>query len=97
MKQSTLETLAPLLDVLRSYSMLEEVRPTAFYLNNKDFIHFHEGPEGVYADVLLNNGRVSMPASNPQEQTELFARIEKKLSALQSHSSGNHRRKKRRR
>ena len=53
MRESTLETLAPLIATLRGYAMLDEVRPLSFYLNGSDLIHFHDGPEGLYADVYM--------------------------------------------
>ncbi|WP_167855874.1 hypothetical protein [Natronospirillum operosum] len=41
MKAETLETLRPLLNMLRGYSVLEEVQTAAFHLDGRDFIHFH--------------------------------------------------------
>lgn len=93
MKDSTLETLAPLLRVLRGNPILEEVRPTAFHLDAQDFIHFHEEPEGLFADVRLSKGRVRMPVSTRSEQAELLERIESKLPSLESHSRGKRQRK----
>ena len=89
MKSTTLDCIAPLLAVLRGYSALCEVRPTVFHLDGKDFIHFHEGAEEIYADVRLSKGQVRMPVSTQAQQSELLERIEDTLSALESHS--NHR------
>jgi len=94
MKDSTLETLAPLLDVLRAYPMLNEVRPAAFHLDGRDFIHFHEETEGLFADVRLSKGRVHMPVSTQAEQAELLERIEEQLSSLESRSSSKRRKMK---
>ncbi len=93
MKTSTLEILAPLLQVLRGYSVLDEVRPAAFHLEGRDFIHFHEEPNGLFADALLARGRVRMPVSTAAEQAELLERMEEKLSALATHKSGKRRKK----
>jgi hypothetical protein len=95
MKDSTLETLAPLLGVLRSYPVLNEVRPAAFHLDGGDFIHFHEEPEGLFADARLGRGRVRLPVSTQAEQAELLERIEEKLSSLESHSSSKRQKRKR--
>ena len=84
-KENTRQTIAPLLAVLRGYPMLEEVREAEFYLHGRDFIHFHETPEGVIADVLLSRGRVSMPVVSSDEQAELLERIEDRLSSLEQH------------
>ena len=47
MRQETIENLAMLLNFLRSYEILSEVRPTNFHLNGKEFIHFHEESDGL--------------------------------------------------
>jgi hypothetical protein len=83
MKITTLDCIEPLLEVLRGYSALTEVRPTAFHLDGRDFIHFHELPEGIFADVRLSKGQVRMSVSTQPEQTELLERIEDTLSSLQ--------------
>jgi hypothetical protein len=87
MKSTTLECIEPLLAVLREYSAFSEVRPTAFHLNGRDFIHFHEEPEGIFADVRLSKSRIRMPVSTQQQQAELLERIEDTLLSLQSHTS----------
>ena len=90
MKSTTLACIAPLLNILRAHPALRETRPAAFHLNSRDFIHFHDGPDGIFVDVLLSNGRVRMPVSTRSEQAELMERIESKLASLESHS-GNKR------
>lgn len=94
MKDSTIEILAPLLNVLRGYPVLEEARPTAFHLDGRDFIHFHEESDGLFADVRLSKGRLHLPVSTPSEQAELLDRIEQILFSLDSHSRGRHQGKK---
>ena len=93
MKDSTLEVLAPLLSVLRSFLALEEVRPTAFHLDGRDFIHFHEEPPGLFADVRLSKGRVRMSVVTRSEQGELLERIEEKLVATERRERGKRQRK----
>ncbi len=83
MKSSTLEVLAPLLAVLRAHPALQEVRPATFHLDGRGFAHFHEEPEGVFADVLLANGRVHMPVSSLAEQAELMEQIDQVLESLE--------------
>ena len=97
MRESTKQTIAPLLGVLRSYAMLEEVREAEFYLRGVDFVHFHETADGVIADVLLAKGRVSMPVRDSSEQAELLERIESRLSSLEEHAKHRQGRKKKRR
>ena len=84
MKEATQKTLAPLLETLRSFACLTEVRPARFHLSGSDFIHFHELPDGVVADVRLMKGRISVPVSTAAEQAELIGRIAETLDSLEA-------------
>jgi len=96
-KQATLDRIAPLLEVLRAHPGLSEVRPTEFQLDGRDFLHFHDEPDGVFADVRLTEGRVSMPVSSSSEQAELLERIDHSLSSLDARVRDRHRRGRQRR
>ena len=96
MKESTFEALGPLLEVLRAHPALREVRPATFDLNGREFVHFHEGPEGIVADVLLVKGRLHMPVSSPGEQAELLDRIHDVLESLERRQRSRQRRSSRR-
>lgn len=97
MKRSALEALAPLLRVLREHPALSEVRPAVFHLRGRNFVHFHEEPEGAFADVLLAKGRVHMPVSSPTEQAELLQQIHEVLESLERRERQRERRGRRRR
>ena len=84
MKQATLDAIAPLLDVLRAHPALSEPRETEFEVGGREFLHFHEGRGGVVADVLLTEGRVSLPVSSSAEQAELLERIDHNLELLEA-------------
>ena len=86
MKAETLQVIQPLLSVLRNNSALVEVIPTVFHHNGRDFIHFHEEPEGLFADVRLTRGQVRLPATSQTDQAELLEAIEDTLLALDAHS-----------
>jgi hypothetical protein len=84
LRASTLHSLSPLLDVLRAHPALWEVRRAEFALDDKDFVHFHEDSDGVFADVRLKEeGRVHMPVSSPAQQAEFLERIGRTLEALE--------------
>jgi len=85
MKRDTLEGIEPLLKVLRAHPALRETKLATFNLDGRDFLHFHDEPEGVFADVRLSGGFVRMPVSTSSEQSELIDRIDRKLSSLDSH------------
>jgi hypothetical protein len=88
MKTTNIDCLAPLLAILRSYPALHEVRPAVFHLHGKDFIHFHETPEGICADVRLSKGQIRMSVSTPSEQSELLERLDETLATVDSHAKG---------
>jgi hypothetical protein len=92
MKRTTLDRIAPLLEVLRAHPALREPRPTVFQLNDRDFLHFHDEPEGIFADVRLTSGFVRLPVSSHLEQLELLERVEHSLSSLDVHVRNRQRR-----
>ncbi len=54
MKHATLAALAtlePILQRLRAYPQLKERRHGVFYLRSRAFLHFHEDPAGLFADI----------------------------------------------
>ena len=46
-----LDRLEPVLTRLRAYSQLREKSRGVFYLRSKAFLHFHEDPAGLFADI----------------------------------------------
>lgn len=58
----TMKRLAPLLRRLRTMPGLKEPRPGVFYRRAKAFLHFHDDPSGLYADLRME----------PQGQFERF-------------------------
>jgi hypothetical protein len=48
---ATLQSLAALLDEIRKRSPLKEKKLGIFYLKSRSFLHFHEDPAGLYADL----------------------------------------------
>jgi len=58
MKHATPATLAQLeglLDRLRGLPRVIERRPGVFYVKGKAFLHFHEDPAGIFADVKVGS------------------------------------------
>ena len=72
MRQETIEAFSILLYFLKSYEILNEVKPTNFYLNGKGFIHFHDEPDGLWADIFLSKRRLRMPANTASEQADVI-------------------------
>jgi len=46
-----LDTLEPLLIELRSIAGLKEKSRGVFYRKSRAFLHFHEDPKGLFADI----------------------------------------------
>jgi hypothetical protein len=51
----TLARLAPLLDAVRAVAgqTLNERKPGTFYRRREAFLHFHEDPAGLFADLKV--------------------------------------------
>lgn len=52
---AAIQALEPMLEDLRSLNGLTEKKPGIFYRRGKAFLHFHEDPEGLFADVRLKD------------------------------------------
>ena len=52
-----LDALEPLLERLRALGVLREKSRGIFYLKSRAFLHFHEDPSGLYADIRCADGR----------------------------------------
>ncbi len=73
---AALEALAPLLGLLRARTDLVERTPGCFYRRAQAFLHFHEDPEGLFADVKLEGKRFTrLRVSTPAEQAALWERV----------------------
>ena len=54
---AALDALEPLLAELRTLSGLREKSRGVFYRKGQAFLHFHEDPKGLFADVRDESGR----------------------------------------
>ena len=85
--RDTLSRLMPLLIELRKRAALREKAAGVFYLKSKAFLHFHDDPAGIFADVKLDLKTYSrVRATTITEQKTLLRRIEKSLVSVHSGS-----------
>jgi hypothetical protein len=72
-----LEKIGTLLDEVRRMPGLVERTPGSFYRNSKGFLHFHDDPTGMYADVRLAAGEdfVRLRVQTKAEQSSLLRRV----------------------
>ena len=67
---AALDRLAPLLERLRTIEGIREKSPGVFYKKSRAFLHFHEDPAGLFADIRADDGagfdrvQVDDPASH---------------------------------
>jgi hypothetical protein len=71
----TLREIEPLLEALRSVPGLVEKRPAIFYRSSKAFLHFHEDPSGLHADVRFGEEFERVRAETDVEREALMEKI----------------------
>ncbi|MBO1360898.1 hypothetical protein J2D73_13995 [Acetobacter sacchari] len=78
MKHATKDTLTgiePLLQRIRRTG-LKEKSLGVFYRKSKPFLHFHEDPKGLFADLVRGADFDRYPVNTPEEQKRLIAAID---------------------
>jgi len=77
----TLELLEPLLNRLRAFDALQERSRGVFYVRSRAFLHFHEDPAGLFADVRAADGRGfdRIKVSEPAGEAALLRHVETAL------------------
>jgi hypothetical protein len=71
----TLDTLADLLDEIRRQAELREPKRGTFYRKSSGFLHFHEDPAGLFADLKLGSEYQRFRVNTPAERRALLQRI----------------------
>lgn len=72
----TLTALEPLLIKLRELPTLKEKSTGCFYRRGKAFLHFHEDPAGLFADVRLTaSGFTRFAVNTPAAQCALIDQL----------------------
>ena len=75
---ATLAALEPLLAQLRRRPDLVERTPGAFYRRSKAWLHFHEDPAGIFADVKLDGVEFTrLRVSTAKEQAQLLRLVDR--------------------
>jgi hypothetical protein len=82
MKHATaaaLQTLSDLLDQIRERQGIKEKKLGIFYRKSKSFLHFHEDPAGLFADLSLGADFDRYPVNTKQEWKALLKAIDRTL------------------
>jgi hypothetical protein len=59
-----LNSIEDLLNEVRQYPALRERKRGVFYRGSAAFLHFHEDPAGMFADLKLGEGFTRFPVSD---------------------------------
>jgi hypothetical protein len=89
---ATVARIAPLLEQLRARPALREMRPGVFSLKSRAFLHFHDDPLGIFADVRFASDFVRLPVTSRSQQADLLEQIDDCLSAIGSRTPDTRRR-----
>jgi hypothetical protein len=89
---ATLARLSALLEELRARPVLRERRPGVFELKSRAFLHFHDDPGGIFADVRLADDFVRLPVTSRSQQSDLLERIDDCLASVESRVTDRRRR-----
>jgi hypothetical protein len=76
-----IEQLEPFLVALRTVPGLVEKRPGIFYRRSRAFLHFHEDPSGLYADVRLEVDFERYRVTTRREQHTLLKKVRRAVQA----------------
>jgi hypothetical protein len=79
---ASLAQLAPLLERIRALGHLTERKPGTFYRRSSAFLHFHEDPTGLFADLKTDGKAFERFAVNSAvEQDTLLEIVQRTISA----------------
>lgn len=82
-RQEALDTLEPLLAALRALPGLTEKGRGVFYRKSKSFLHFHEDPKGLFADLRIEGSGdfERIDVTDAAGRASLLAAVEAQLRA----------------
>jgi hypothetical protein len=76
---TTLDALHDLLEAIRARKGLREPRRGIFYRKGKAWLHFHEDPAGLFADLRYGGEWQRFPLSSAAGRAALLAAIDRSL------------------
>lgn len=76
-----LRTLSGLLDKIRAKEGVREKKVGIFYRGSKAFLHFHEDPAGLFADLSMGTDFDRYPVNTQRQWTVLLMAIDRALAS----------------
>jgi len=81
--EGALDRLDSLLrEVRRRHPELRERKPGAFYRGGQGWLHFHEDPAGLFADVKIGSAWKRFPIDTAGERKLLLDRLSESLTPV---------------
>ena len=78
-RAATLDALEDILTALRGHEELRERKRGIFYRKSTAFLHFHEDPAGLFADLRVGGAFERFPVNTPRERRALRTRVARML------------------
>jgi hypothetical protein len=85
MKHASAAALHGLFDLLNQIRVKKGIREKSlgvFYRKSKPFLHFHEDPAGLFADLSMGESFDRYPVNTKKEWRVLLMTIDRALAAL---------------
>ena len=79
-RDEDLDRIEPLLAKIRALGTLIERKRGIFYLRNRAFLHFHEDPAGMFADLRDGDDVARHPVTSAHEQREFVRALQGALA-----------------
>lgn len=76
---ATLDAIEPLLAGIRKFPALTERKRGIFYKKSIAYLHFHEDPAGLFADLKLNGSWKRVDVTRGISKRELLSTVKKDL------------------
>lgn len=80
-QDAALDRLNDLLELLRQRPLLQERKRGVFYRGSRAFLHFHQDPSGLYADVRPADDWERFDVTAPDDWKALIGRVDVALFA----------------
>jgi hypothetical protein len=80
-RDQALDVLEPILARLRELDGLRERKRGAFYRKSSGFVHFHEDPAGLFADLKSGDDFVRFPVNSRSEIAAFMREVKRVLAA----------------
>ena len=78
---AALDALEPVLAAVRTLGLLKEKSRGVFYLRGRAFLHFHEDPAGLFADLRRGDDFDRYPVNKPEQQAALLQAVSAAVAA----------------